>query len=253
MTEQTANLCTTDAAESLRAVVAERDLEIERLKAGQESLILARDEQKRLANEYRDMWSRAAVKAQPSGVVLPEPKKEIVAWGHDMGGNYDEGHADGWNDALDEVARLNSSPVSDGDERAGWTEKKPTGEGAYWIRGNGLEADALVQVKQKEGELWCNLHMRNSEPDFEYGYTIEQLSSEFEWLGPLQARATLSAPSHSEQVREGWQLVPVEPNEAIRDAINLLCDDHSAFEDSDAFWSYLLAATPSAGSQEQGE
>jgi len=31
MSEQTANLCTTDAAESLRAVVAERDREIERL------------------------------------------------------------------------------------------------------------------------------------------------------------------------------------------------------------------------------
>lgn len=112
MSEQTANLCTTDAAESLRAVVAERDREIERLKEGQSILILARDEQKRLANEYRDLWSRAALKAQPSGVVLPDPKKEIVAWGHDMGGNYDEGHADGWNDALDEVARLNSSPVS---------------------------------------------------------------------------------------------------------------------------------------------
>ena len=61
MSEQTANLCTTDAAESLR--------EIERLKEGQSILILARDEQKRLANEYRDLWSRAALKAQPSGVV----------------------------------------------------------------------------------------------------------------------------------------------------------------------------------------
>jgi hypothetical protein len=109
------------------------------------------------------------------------------------------------------------------DERAGWTEKKPTEEGAYWIRGNGLEADALVQVKQEEGELWCNLHMRNSEPDFAYGYTIEQLSSEFEWLGPLQARAALSAPSHGEQVREIERL-KAELQQAYKQ-VNSECQD----------------------------
>ena len=33
-----------------------------------------------------------------------------------------------------------------------------------------------------------------------------------------QARAALSAPSHGEQVREGWQLVPVEPTDAMLEA-----------------------------------
>lgn len=86
------------------------------------------------------------------------------------------------------------------------------------------------------------------------GETPEQAEARRHWAKvamEMARNAALSAPSHGEQVRKGWRLVPFEPNEAIRDAINLLCDDHSAFEDSDAFWSYLLAATPSAGSQEQ--
>jgi hypothetical protein len=33
-----------------------------------------------------------------------------------------------------------------------------------------------------------------------------------ELFNRMQARAALSAPSHSEQVREGWQLVPVKPS-----------------------------------------
>ena len=45
-------------------------------------------------------------------------------------------------------------------------------------------------------------------------------------------------------VPEGWKLVPVEPTREIRKAIDLLCDDHSAFDDSEAFWQYLLAAAP---------
>ena len=150
--------------------------------------------------------------AQPSGVVLP-PSPYMPGVDPDSLSDYERGEAQGRCDMWAEVARLNQ-PASAGDGRAGWNEKKPTEEGAYWIRGNGLEADALVQVKQEEGELWCNLHMRNSEPDFDYGYTIEQLSSEFEWLGPLQARAALSA-NHSEQVREGWKLVPVEPTDEM--------------------------------------
>jgi hypothetical protein len=43
----------------------------------------------------------------PVAVVLPEQKQEVRAWGHDMGGNYDEGHADGWNTCLDKVKELN--------------------------------------------------------------------------------------------------------------------------------------------------
>lgn len=71
-----------------------------------------------------------------------------------------------------------------------WTHEKPTQPGAYWIRGNSLEEPALIQVKQDCGDLWCNLHMRTTEPDFGYGYSIAQLSDQFEWLGPLGSAPT---------------------------------------------------------------
>lgn len=63
----------------------------------------------------------------------------------------------------------------------------------------------------------------------------------------LDEVARLNAtPVQQVSVPDGWRLVPVEPNEAIRDAMDLLCDDLSAFDDSDAFWSYLIAAAPAA-------
>lgn len=66
-----------------------------------------------------------------------------------------------------------------------WTHEKPTQPGAYWIRGNLLREDALVQVRAMGSVLCCNLHQVNSDPGFEFGFTIEQLSEDFEWLGPL--------------------------------------------------------------------
>lgn len=48
-------------------------------------------------------------------------------------------------------------------------------------------------------------------------------------------------------VPDGWRLVPVEATKAIRNAINLLCDDLEAFDDSDAFRRYLLAASTAPG------
>lgn len=71
-----------------------------------------------------------------------------------------------------------------------WTHDKPTQPGAYWISGNLLQADALVQVKLLDGVLWSNLHQVNTEQSFEYGFTIEQLSNDFEWLGPLVANTS---------------------------------------------------------------
>lgn len=56
-----------------------------------------------------------------------------------------------------------------------------------------------------------------------------------------QARARLN-PCRAKAVPDGYVMVPVNSTEAIRDAINLLCDDSSAFDDSEAFWRYLLAA-----------
>lgn len=70
-------------------------------------------------------------------------------------------------------------------EPVDWAATKPVSTGAYWIRGNGLEREALIEVVEDDGELRCNLHQRTTESDFGYGYSIEQLSDEFEWRGPL--------------------------------------------------------------------
>lgn len=218
MSEQTANLCTTDACESLR---------------------------QRLA-KHEDAEGNPI--AQPAVVVLPDPKKEIVAWGRDMGGNYDEGHADGWNDALDEVARLNSSPVSAGgvDERAAFEA---------WYLGHFYMGD-----KQ------CGLEWLSTEPcgGYRHQHPAEQ------WI-VWQARAALSAPSHGEQVRhmvpDGWRPVPVESLSNILrlidpEPVRLPSGKTMVFENPlaaalmtriSAEVRAMLAATPSAGSQEQGE
>ena len=71
---------------------------------------------------------------------------------------------------------------------AAWTRTKPAVPGAYWIRGEGegmLARTVLVEVVNFEGELWCNLHMRNTDSEFGYGYTVAQLDEAFEWSGPL--------------------------------------------------------------------
>lgn len=69
-------------------------------------------------------------------------------------------------------------------EPVAWSAVKPVSPGAYWIRGNGLDQEALVQVIN-DGELRCNLHQRTTEADFDWGYAVSDLSPEFEWLGPL--------------------------------------------------------------------
>lgn len=43
---------------------------------------------------------------------------------------------------------------------------------------------------------------------------------------------------------QGWKLVPVEPTQEVLDAIDLMADDHRAFDDSDSFWRHLVAAAP---------
>lgn len=81
-----------------------------------------------------------------------------------------------------------SEPVEASD---GWTHEKPKVPGAYWVRGNLLQADALVQVKEVSGVLWCNLHTSTSEQNFDF--TIRQLSDDFEWLGPLMPQEPANA------------------------------------------------------------
>lgn len=45
-------------------------------------------------------------------------------------------------------------------------------------------------------------------------------------------------------VPQGWKMVPVEPPQEALYAIDRLVDDPRAFEDSESFWDYLLAAAP---------
>lgn len=72
-------------------------------------------------------------------------------------------------------------------EPVAWTDNKPHKPGAYWIRGNGLDRDSLIEVVDDADGLRCNLHQRTTEADFGYGYSIDDLSDEFEWRGPLYA------------------------------------------------------------------
>ena len=78
-------------------------------------------------------------------------------------------------------------------EPAAWTRNKPTVAGAYWLRGNGLERDALIQVVDDPEGLRCNLHQRTTNEDFGWGYAVADLSGSFEWLGPLFATLSTSA------------------------------------------------------------
>lgn len=241
MSEQTANLCTTDAAESLRAVVAERDREIERLKEGQSILILARDEQKRLANEYRDLWSRAAVKAQPARVVLPEPLKR-----GDEGGSGEYGAAmiRGYNACLREVARLNQAPVSAGEPcECGGSPHTTECLYEHFLSYSQMTDHPLLRYAYFHGahaecekpsaggvderaafEAWARKHnssLSEDEIDQPEDINLDKQAGVYIWANAesawmaWQARAALSAPSHGEQVRHmvpaGWKLVPVEP------------------------------------------
>jgi hypothetical protein len=93
-----------------------------------------------------------------------------------------------------------------------WTHDKPTQPGAYWIRGNGLSRAALIQVIEDEGELCCNLHMHTTDSDFSYGYTIEQLDDEFEYLGPLVPSTSMTV---ARPMPKGWRDVIERVREAI--------------------------------------
>jgi len=74
---------------------------------------LALDLRAVVASHNTSKWSSAVLEridaalaepVPPAGgepEVLPSPMPEVYAWGHDMGGNYAEGKADGFNECLD--------------------------------------------------------------------------------------------------------------------------------------------------------
>lgn len=74
-------------------------------------------------------------------------------------------------------------------ELMAWATVKPVAPGAYWVRGNGLSRAALIEVAHEHGQLRCNLHDRTTCDDFGFGYSVEQLSDEFEFCGPLYTHA----------------------------------------------------------------
>lgn len=150
-----------------------------------------------------DFGVKNGLKAQPSGVVLPERKPvEPLEFNRTTA----DVEAIAHNACLDEVARLNSYPVSAGDEPI-----------RYWFIGD---------VGQEAGQRHCKKSMHDgslaifeSENDAKRAVRRHPGTEVYlvEYYRKPQARAALSA-NHSEQVLEGWQLVPVEPIDAMLEA-----------------------------------
>jgi hypothetical protein len=87
--------------------------------------------------------------------------------------------------------------------------------------------------------------------------TPSQLSDAFrQGIAWAQSQGGTQEPSHGEQVRDGWKLVPCQPTDAMVQAVL----DSGIYHTPATAWPILveeykamLAAAPSAGSQEQGE
>ncbi|MFP5419924.1 MAG: hypothetical protein ACLGID_00455 [Gammaproteobacteria bacterium] len=249
MSEQTANLCTTDACESLR---------------------------QRLA-KYEDAEGRPL-----RALLLPERKPVEPL---DFNRTTSDVKAMAHNACLDEVALLNSSPVSSGDpEKCSYQDdpRSPAelslagcncvrfGEGnPHWpcklhtpVSACGVDELAAFEAWYLGhfymGDKQCGLEWLSTEPcgGYRHQHPAEQ------WI-VWQARAALSAPSHGEQVRGCF-----DANHAralLEDAMGLVVDQ-ATFEQCRDGGSHvskialllneldamLAAATPSAGSQEQG-
>ena len=133
--------------------------------------------------EAIEKWNTRVLKAQPAGVVLPEPMKR-----GDEGGSGEYGAAmiRGYNACLREVARLNSSPVSAGEYGDAYQGARE--DMAIWKR-RALEAETKVREQDQIIENLGNALNDENGPTF-MGEPV------------LKARAALSAPSHGEQVRE---------------------------------------------------
>ena len=199
-----------DAADAL----AEQAREIERLKADLDECDGGR---------WKLRTELAALKSQPSGVVLPEYK----------GGELTDpaGFDEGWDCCINEVSRLNSSPVSAGgvDERAAHAEE------AVSILRNMIDSIGAHGNYSKESTL---------------NFLNQALA---------EVRAALSAPSHGEQVRsrEDWgvfasYLLDKCEGDTISEEF-LQRTLHSMFHDPHYGALFRGEKAPSAGSQEQGE
>lgn len=253
--------------------IADQAREIERLKAGQESLILVRDDYKRQAGEYRTLWSKAVVKPRPHGLVLPE-RDDVIRKAVGMCNRIPGSTT--WNAAeyaYDEfVARLNSSPVSAGDDAltcdycGAETEDPWHGSGML----DGAESrhihacdgcrhmlpsvSAGVVDERAAFEVWARKHNQSlidDDIDQPEDINLDKQAGVYIWANAesawmaWQARAALtaSAPNHGEQVR-GDEYAPFNCEHAACKSLGQhhpLCAGYKLIE--------AEAAAPSAGSQ----
>lgn len=156
-----------ESVPALRAAVSERDARIEEQAREIERLTLAASVSAADANDAeREL---AALKAQSSGVALPDRHSRKEAF--ECGGVAQEQFVTGWNACLDEVARLNSSPVSAGgvDGRAafeaelrrdGWGDKALVRSEA-----NGSYEDWSVRSFWKVWQARADLNAGSAVPD----------------------------------------------------------------------------------------
>ena len=231
--------------EVLRAQVEEQAREIERLHRDYDE---ACEDAMAVARQLADL------KAQPRGVVRWPEADEIMQMafeegqpGEDASGYYFElEEFDLFIQRLmDEVARLNSSPVSAGDENSEegleeWAKGKFGVGGRYTGKLYGNTDWALARVvwsaalsAPSHGELAVLREYRTAIRNFNdcHGVETDTLDEAVEIERKAEARLEAAEkachdfyagrnpePSHSEQVREGWQLVPVEPTDAMLEA-----------------------------------
>ncbi|MEV1776197.1 hypothetical protein ABZR48_13190 [Pseudomonas aeruginosa] len=178
---------------------SERDAALAEVKRNKLTIAAMNEAHAKLAADLEAVQARVAEleKQEPAGAPMPD---EIHQMAFEEGQPAEDG--DGYLFSAEEfdlfVQRLLDScaaPVAQAQHSVPeWTSSKPAVEGAYWVRGNGLVEPFVVLVKLDQGELWCNLHMRNTDTNFGYGYAVDDLSSEFEWCGPLAAATGRSVP-----------------------------------------------------------
>jgi hypothetical protein len=104
-----------------------------------------------------------------------------------------------------------------GQQAPQWTHAKPTGPGAYWVRGFRIgepnSRPALVEVARNDaGTLVCNMNDSNTNDQLCEWSFVEDLAERFEWCGPLglgaPVKKVLSVPIGigriEEQMPEGF-------------------------------------------------
>lgn len=198
----------------------------------------------------------AALKAQPSGVVLPERRPEVAGTWGDMGDAYNAGV----NDTIDEVARLNQQPASGGDDDdqaydaeaerltaealgvgAGINPNATSMDDIFLDASGGDDAERAAFEREYLKANYPRVHSGELSAPPIFGRVgshkpCGQSEDDYEDSGiqrcwvMWQARAALPV---REAVADGWQLVPVQPSFEARQALY-----NSGFEAPDNILDY---------------